>query len=252
MNTSQLFEKMKELKLYGMAQAYHTNLESSQSGKLTSDELLHYLIEAEWHDKESKKLKRSLANAQFRYSAGIEEISFNQKRNLDKNQFMRLADCCFIDRKENIIITGKTGVGKSFVASALGHQACNRKHKVLYFNAKKLFDIMKMSKVDNSCVKLLKKIEKQNLLIIDDFGLHIFDSDTRMILLEIIEDRHGKNSTIITSQLPVKNWHELFGDATIADAIMDRLVYSSHRIELEGPSLRKMQKENLTKNMEKM
>ncbi len=251
MNTGQLLEKMKELKLHGMANAYQTSIESAQSGNFTSDELVNYLIEAEWHEKESRRLKRSLNNAHFRYSAGIEEIIFRNDRNLDKNLIMRLADCSFIERKESVVITGKTGVGKSFLASALGHQACNRKYKVVYFNAKKLFNMLAMSKADNSYMREISKIEKQNLLIIDDFGLHSFDYDTRMMLLEIIEDRHGKNSTIITSQLPVKSWHELFGDATIADAIMDRLVYSSHRIELDGPSMRSKIGKRLTAAIKK-
>jgi DNA replication protein DnaC len=152
---------------------------------------------------------------------------------------MRFADGSFIDKHENILITGSTGIGKSFVASALGNQACMLGHSVLYTNASKLFSKLKMSRADGSYVKEIARIEKQDLLIIDDFGLQPLDSQNRNMLLEIMEDRHGKRSTIITSQLPVVNWYDIIGEQTIADAILDRIVHDAHRIELNGESLRK-------------
>ena len=246
MTTTALMTKMSELKFYGMQRAFQTTLETGQANRLTADEMLNYLIEAEWNDRQTRKLQRGLKNARFRYNASIEEVEYSEERKLDKNQIMRLADCSFIERKENVIITGSTGVGKSFFASALGHQACNKNYKVLYFNSKKLFSMLKLSKADNSYVKELAKIEKQNLLIIDDFGIHPIDAEMRLALLEIIEDRHGKNSTIITSQLPVSKWHELIGDSTIGDAILDRLVYTSQRIAISGPSMRKKMVKKLT------
>jgi DNA replication protein DnaC len=154
---------------------------------------------------------------------------------------MRLADCSFIEKKENVIITGATGVGKSYLASALGHQACIMGYKVRYYNMTKLFSSLKMSKADNTYLKEIGRIEKQDLLILDDFGLHPIDPATRLALLEIIEDRHSKSSTIIASQVPVNKWHELLGEQTIADAILDRIIHSSQRIELQGESLRKKQ-----------
>jgi len=220
--------------------------ETGQMNSLTTDELLNYLIETEWNERENRKMKRSLKNAKFRYNAHIEEIEFTKDRNLDKNLILRLADCSFIERKENLIITGKTGAGKSYFASAIGHQACCKNFKVMYYNSKKLFAILKMSKADNSYLKELAKIAKQHLLIIDDFGLHPFNEESRMALLEMIEDRHGKNSTIITSQFPVSKWHELIGESTVADAIMDRMVYTSHRINLDGDSMRKKMAKKLT------
>ena len=152
---------------------------------------------------------------------------------------MRFADCHFIDKSETIIITGSTGIGKSYVASAIGNQACMLGYKVLYANTTKLFARLKMSKADGSYIKEIARIEKQDLLILDDFGIQPFDNQSRSSLMEIIEDRHGKRSTIITSQLPVLQWHEIIGENTIADAILDRIVHQAHRIELSGESMRK-------------
>ena len=163
-------------------------------------------------------------------------------RNLDKNQLMRLADCNFIRKHENVLITGSTGIGKSYIASAIGNQACMLGHKVLYANTAKLFSRLKMAKSDGSYIKEISKIEKQDLLILDDFGLQPMDNQMRSVLMEIIEDRHGNRSTIITSQLPVAKWYDVIGDSTLADAILDRLVHESHRVELIGESLRRKQK----------
>jgi DNA replication protein DnaC len=152
---------------------------------------------------------------------------------------LRLADGSFIDKKENILITGATGVGKSYLASAFGHQACQLGYRTLYFNTQKLFSKLKMMKADGSYTREMTKIEKYELLILDDFGLQQLDNTARMILLEIIEDRHGRKSTIIASQLPVAKWYEIIGDSTVADAILDRMVHTAHRLELKGESLRK-------------
>ena len=150
-----------------------------------------------------------------------------------------MSDGSFLEKKENILITGATGVGKSYLSSALGHQACQLGYRTLYFNTQKLFTRLKMLKADNSYVREISRIEKYDLLILDDFGLAPLDSVARMILLEIIEDRHDRKSTIISSQLPVAKWYEVIGESTIADAILDRMVHTAHRIELKGESLRK-------------
>jgi DNA replication protein DnaC len=155
---------------------------------------------------------------------------------------LRFTSCEWIKRKQNIIISGSTGLGKSFLASALGHQACQHGYKVYYRNCSKLFDELKIAKADGSYMKEINKIEKLDLLILDDFGLKPLENNQRIILLELLEDRHGKRSTIITSQLPVKSWYDVIGEPTIADAILDRLVHSSHRIELDGDSLREKYK----------
>jgi DNA replication protein DnaC len=244
MNNNSTLEKMKELKLWGMQKYFAASLQTREHEHITADELLAFLIEAEYDYKRTKRIKTAFKNAKFRYPASIEEISFSKNRNLDKNTFIRLADCSFIEKKENIIITGPTGVGKSYLASALGHQACVKGYKVRYFNMSKLFSILKMSKADNSYLKEMARIEKQDVLILDDFGLHPFDSGTCIFLLEIIEDRHGKSSTIIASQVPVNKWHELLGEQTLADAILDRIIHTSNRIELQGDSMRKPQPQN--------
>jgi len=238
MNTTVL-NKMSNMKLHGMLRSYQTMLDSNQHQDMTQDEFINILIQSEWEERENKKICRHLRLARFRYGASIEEINFAKNRGLDKTQLMRLADTGFITRKENILITGATGVGKSYLASALGHQACHAGYKTLYFNTQKLFSRLKMLKADGSFSREIGRIEKYDLLILDDFGMAPLDNVARMFLLEIIEDRHGRKSTIIASQLPVAKWYEVIGESTVADAILDRMVHTAHRIELKGDSLRK-------------
>ena len=232
-------DKMKTMKLYGMVRAFRTSLESGNAEKQTADEFLEMLIESEWDERSNRKLDRSVKNAHFRYKALVEQISFTNDRELNKNQVLRLADCDFINKKENVLITGSTGIGKSYIASAIGHQACSLGYKVLYEHSGKLFSRMKMGKADGSYLREITKMEKQELLIIDDFGMQPLDAQSRTILMEIIEDRHGKRSTLFTSQVPVNKWYEVIGEQTIADAILDRIIHDAHRLELKGESLRK-------------
>jgi DNA replication protein DnaC len=237
--TQETLEKIKKLKLLGMARAYQTSLENNKLQQLSADELITLLVEAEWDDRLNRNIERRLRNAKFRYQSSIETIDFGADRNLDRNQMMRFAECTYIRKQENILITGSTGIGKSHIATALGHQACTLGFKVYYANMAKLFSKLKMGKADGSYIREISRIERQDLLILDDFGLLPIDNQNRSALMEIIEDRHKKASMIITSQLPVNRWHEVIGEKTIADAILDRIVHDAHRIELKGESLRK-------------
>jgi DNA replication protein DnaC len=246
----QTLQKMKQMKFYGMARMFRTSIEDGRMATLTSDEIISLLIESEWDDRNNRRIERNVRNAKFRYKACLEKLYFDVIRNLDKNQIMRLGDCSFVKKGENIIIVGSTGIGKSFIASALGNQACTIGYKVLYSNTSKLLSKLKMAKADGSYMKEIGKIEKQDLLILDDFGLQPFDSASRTILMEIIEDRHGKCSTIFTSQVPVSNWHEIIGEQTIADALLDRIVHDAHRLELKGESLRTRQKVKINEDLE--
>lgn len=243
---NQILDKMKQMRLSGMARAFEQTLQSGKNQKFTADEMISHLIDSEWDERYNRKLDRTVKMARFRYKSSIEQLSLDDGR-LDRNQIERLASCDFIKRKENIIITGSTGVGKSYLASALGHQACSLGYKVLYQHSSKLFARLKIAKADGSILKELLKIEKQHILLIDDFGIQPLDNQSRSILMEIIEDRHGKGSTIITSQVPVNLWHEIIGEPTIADAILDRIVHDAHRIEMTGESMRKKMKSELNK-----
>ena len=241
---------MKQMKFFGMVRAFRTSIENGSMGQITSDEMVSMLVNAEWDDRNNRRIERQMRNARFRYKANIEQLHFDVDRNLDKNQLMRMAECAFIQRKENLLITGSTGIGKSFIASAIGNQACTLGFKVLYTSSAKLFTRLKMAKADGSYIREIAKIERQDLLILDDFGLQPLDASSRSVLMEIIEDRHGNRSTIITSQLPVAEWHEVIGEQTIADAILDRVVHDAHRMELAGESLRRRQKNNVNENIE--
>ncbi|MDJ1498971.1 IS21-like element helper ATPase IstB [Cytophagaceae bacterium DM2B3-1] len=242
MNNQATLEKLSQLKLYGMLAAFKASLDSKLSQNMQADELLAHLVESEWIDREKRKTERYIRSAHFRYQACIEQIDYTTQRGLDKNQLLRLVDCSYIDKKENLLITGPTGAGKSYLASALGYQACRMGYKVRYFNTTKLFTYMTMSKADNSYLRELHKLASTDLLIVDDFGLAPIEAHQRLMLLEIIEDRHGKQATLIASQLPQAEWYGLFGDQTIADAILDRLVHNAHKIVLNGESMRKRQK----------
>lgn len=243
--------KMSKMKLFGMLNSYRTSIETGRNHSFTNDELLSMLVQSEWEDRENRRINRYLKAARFRYRASVEEIDFSAQRNLDKNKILRFADCSFIERKENILITGPTGVGKSYIATALGHQACLKGYRVLYFNTQKLFPRLKMLKADGTYFKEINKIEKYDLLILDDFGLQKLDNYSRMALLEIMEDRHAEKSTIISSQLPVDKWYEIIGENTIADAVLDRIIHTAHRINLKGKSMRKEIKNQKQKLMEK-
>ena len=241
MNTTTL-EKMRSMKLLGMYREFKTNLESEQSVTYTPDELISQLVTAEWDDRHNRGIEQKIKNARFRYKADLENLYYNSDRNIDRNQITRLAECGFIDKAECLLITGSTGIGKSYIASALGYQACSRGYRVVYHNVPKLFSKLKMSKADGSYLKEIAKIERQHLLILDDFGLQPLDAQSRTALMELIEDRHGKSALIITSQVPVSKWYDIIGEQTIADAILDRIVHHAHRLELTGESLRKRRK----------
>jgi DNA replication protein DnaC len=236
-----ILQKMKQMKLHGMAAAFKTSLEDGRKVNLTADEMISFLIESEWDDRNNRRIERRIRTARFRYKANIEQIDFTIDRNLEKNLMNRFAECTFIEKNENILITGSTGIGKSYIASALGNQACMLGYKVLYTSTSKLFSMLKMARADGSYIKETARIEKMDLLILDDFGMQPLDAHNRSALIEIIEDRHGKRSTIIAAQLPVAQWHDVIGEKTIADAVLDRIVHNAYRIEMIGESLRKRQ-----------
>ena len=236
--------KMKQMKLYGMHNAFRTAIESGKTDHYTLDQFVSMIIDAEWDERHNRRIERSIKNAKFHYKSNIENISFDPSRNLERTLVLRLAECEFVEKNENILITGSTGVGKSYLGTALGYQACIQGFKVSYFNTSKLFAKLKMAKADGSYLRELAKIERQDVIILDDFGLQTLDSENRITLLEIIEDRHNNGSIIVTSQIPVQGWYDIIGEKTIADAILDRLIHQSHRIELLGESMRKKKSPN--------
>jgi len=235
----QIKNAMHSLRMEGMLSMWNNLLDTRQLPHMTTEQLLQTLFQAEWEYRQGKRQERLVKAARFRYQSSLEEIDWSANRDLDKNTLLQLVDCNFIKRADNVMITGPTGVGKSYIASAIGQHACQLGYKVLYFNMQKLFQRLRVAKAEGLYTKEVNKIEKQDLLILDDFGLHPLDANNRLELLEIIEDRHGRKSTIISSQLPVAKWYELFEDSTVADAIMDRLLNQTIRINMKGESLRK-------------
>lgn len=231
--------QLAQLRLNGFKSTWKALNETKKINELTLAEGLEILLQAEVQDRDNRKFERLRNAAKFRYQASIEELNYNQARNLDKGLISTLATGEYINKGESVLITGATGCGKSFVTSALGHHACAQGFKVAYFNVQKLLQKTKMARLEGTIHQLLQKINRTNLLILDDFGLIHLEKQHQLDLMEIVEDRHGKSSTIIASQLPVASWFDIIGEATIADAILDRLVHTSYRIELKGESLRK-------------
>ena len=237
---NQTIEKLRGMRLNAMAQLHLQYVEQNRFEGMTCDEYLALLTDHQWEDRENSKIERLLKQAAFRQDASLADINYSAGRNLDRNMFARLGTLDFVPRKENIIVCGASGTGKSYLSQALGHQACLSGTRTLYTVTARLFKKLKLGKVDGTYLKELEKLTKMELLILDDFGLQAFDNQDRETLMDIIDDRHGKKSTIISSQIPVSAWYEIIGgEGTIADAILDRIVNSSHRIDLKGESLRK-------------
>lgn len=232
-------DKLRELRLYGMLKSFQEQIESSECAQLDFEERLGLLIDREITDKENRGLTARLKKARLRQQACIENIDYRHPRGLDKSLMKQLGQCKWIKDRLNVLITGPCGVGKSFIACALAHRACLQGYTAFYVRAPRLFLDIAVARGDGRYSKLMKTIARTNVLVIDDWGLTNLEDQQRQDILEILEDRHNIQSTIITSQLPVNHWHEIIGNPTLADAILDRLVHNAYKLNLNGHSMRK-------------
>lgn len=242
MNSAATLQQLKDLKLSGMVRSYESVLQLTTHEQPAAHAMIAQLCDAELQSRVHHKTQFYLRISKLRYSAMLEELSYTKERNLPREHVLQLADCSYLDRAENILISGSTGSGKSFLACAFGHQACQMGYKTLYLNLNRFTEKLMMAKLDGTFVKLLNQLEKTSLLILDDFGLAPMDQNTRLALLQILEDRYAKRSILIASQIPINKWHEAINEPTLADAIMDRLMANAHRFELKGESLRRKNK----------
>ncbi len=232
-------ERLHALQLRGMARAFEEQMQMPDLGELSFAERLGLLVDREAADRESRRLARRLKEAKLRLEAAVEDLDFRIPRGLDKRLVLSLASCGWIDQRLNVLITGPTGVGKSYLACALAHKACRDGYTVLYHRLSRLLGELALARGDGRYPQLLARLGKARLLVLDDWGLEPLTDTHRRDLLEILEDRYDRRSTLVTSQLAVKHWHDALGDPTLADAILDRLVHNAHRIELDGESIRK-------------
>ncbi len=234
------YERLALLGLTAMALAWKEQDKSAEYAAMPFDDRLGLLVDSEWIARENKRMKRRLSEAKLKMSnASIETIDYPATRKMDKSFIRQLSSCRWVAEHQNVVVTGKTGTGKTFVACALAHQACLRGFRTIYRRATRLFEELTLAHADGTYIRLLQKLARVDVLVIDDWGLAAPRDVDRRDLLEILEDRYGHRSTLMTSQIPPESWHDQLGDPTLADAICDRVLHNAHRLVLQGPSRRK-------------
>jgi DNA replication protein DnaC len=250
MLTQPVLEKLQNLRFFGMLDALEEQFRMPDIGQLSFEERLGLLVDREATYRDNRRLKTRLKKAKLRQNACVEDVDFRSNRKLDKALFMQLADCRWLKEHNNVLIIGPTGVGKSYLACALAHKACREDYSALYFRLPRLLHDLGIAKADGRYDKVLKTIARTDLLILDDWGLDQYVKEQSLDILELLEDRNGLRSTLVTSQLPVDLWHDVINDPTLADAILDRLVHNAYKLILDGPSMRKS-KSKLSKSRSK-
>ncbi len=241
MLNEQTHQKLMAMRLTGLAASFQEYLEQCGGDKLSFEERLGLMVDREWNDRQTRRLNRRLKTAKLRQHACLEDIDYRHPRGLDRSIMQRLASCQWIASHHSVTITGATGVGKTWIACALANKACREGYCAIYTRLSRLLHTLHIARGDGSYIKELSRLAKTDLLVLDDLGLSSLGEAERHDLLEILEDRVGLRSTIVTSQLPIKKWHDAIGDPTIADSILNRLLHNAHRVELKGPSMRKAQ-----------
>ena len=239
MLNEQTIEKLHAMKLNGMANGYNEQRQQAQMADLSFDERFALLVDQQWRWREERALTTRLRNAKFKIQACIEDLDYCSSRGLKRGQVDQLSSSEWARFHQNVIVTGPTGTGKTFLACALGQKACRDGYRASYYVAKKLFYELKQSHADGSFMRLIKKILRSDLLIVDDWGMETVSESQYRDFLELLDDRHGSGSTLITSQFSTELWHDTIGNPTVADAILDRLVHNAHSIPLKGPSMRR-------------
>ncbi|MGD0658500.1 MAG: IS21-like element helper ATPase IstB [Syntrophorhabdales bacterium] len=251
MLNEQTVEKLYAMNLPGMAEALKEQLARPDMNDLAFEERIGMLVDAQYLFRENKRMKRLLKNAKLKLLASLEDVDYRSPRGLDRSVMQSLGSCDWIRKHQNVIVTGPTGTGKTYLGCALAQKACREGLSAFYLRTPALYRTLAMARADGSYGRVLSRLGRTSLLLLDDLGLAALTDPERRDLLEVIEDRHGTASTIITSQLPVEHWHEIIGDPTIADALLDRLVHNAHRISLKGESMRKT-KASLTQEEERL
>ncbi len=242
MLTHPILEQMKAMRLFGMAKAFEEQLQMTDIDELRFEDRLGLLMDREKSEKDNRRLQSRLRKAKLAQSACVENLDLTARRGLDRTLITKLITCDWVREHLNVIATGPTGTGKSYLSCALGQKACREGYTVEYHRTPRLFPELHLAKGDGRYEAILRRLAKTDLIIVDDWGLYAMNDEARRDYLELLEDRCGKCSTLVTSQIPIQHWHETIGDPTLADAILDRLVHNAYKIELKGESMRKQKK----------